>query len=89
MQRYTQVDKRLFTADQCSLAFSGLMLPHAIVARLEAFGQGQLGGLLQFPQSWPATPGGPSADPLHRSEQAQRTPANKQEMRGGALRSRP
>ncbi len=89
MQRYSQADKLLFTADQRSMAFSGLMLPDAMVAALEGFGRVPLAVPLEFPQRWPVPESSPAAAPAKTVDRAKRTSANKQEMRGGPLRPRP
>jgi len=89
MQRYSQADKLLFTADQRSMAFSGLMLPDTIVASLEGFGQAPLAVPLEFPQLWPMPDSSPAAAPAKTVDRAKRTSANKHEMRGGPLRPCP
>jgi len=88
MQRYSHNDKLLFTADQLSLAFSGLMLPDTIVAALESLDQELLSAPLEFPDAWSASRLSQAAQTPTRTRQPVRTAANKLEMRGGSLRAR-
>ena len=84
MQRYTQADTMLLTADERSLAFAGLMLPDALIAALkEQPGQG-LESPVPTPSAWSLCgSGGIGASP------ARRTSSTKCEMRGGALGAGP
>ena len=70
------------------MAFSGLMLPDAIVAVLDRIGHGHVALPEQFPELWPPTPHSVVVEPPRSSARTTRDPANKQEMRGGSLRAR-
>ena len=84
MQRYTQANTMLLTADERSLAFAGLMLPDTLIAALK----GQPGQGLELPMptssAWSLRSSGTIG-----SSQASRTSSTKGEMRGGALGGRP
>ena len=84
MQRYTQADTMLLTADERSLALAGLMVPDALITALK----GQSGQGLELSVS------APSARSQFRSAAIGASPTRhmtsaKSEMRGGALGGHP